>query len=188
MKKNHIKTAVILVLVFLSVSCSAQERGSSASSMASAFTQARIPLLRQAAEARDFSLPLVSGNGDTLSLSDLRGQVVFVNFWATWCAPCRDEMPSMESLYRQFRDRGLEIIAVNIQENEQDVADFMRDYGLTFPALLDLNGRVSSNYGVQAIPTSYLIDREGNIVVRKVGSIDWDTQEIRSAIEMLLNQ
>ena len=188
MKKIFLLTASIMVFGLLWGSCNAREQEASASNMANAFTQARIPLLRQTALARDFSLPLVSGGGETLSLSDLRGQVVFVNFWATWCAPCRDEMPSMESLYRQFRDRGFEIIAVNARENEQEVAAFMRDHDLTFPALLDLDGRVGSNYGIHAIPTSYLVDREGNIVLRKVGSIDWDTPEIRTAIEMLLNQ
>ena len=121
------------------------------------------------------------------SLSALKGKVVFLNFWATWCGPCRDEMPSVEILYKRFKDKGLEILAVNCQENQEDVLAFMANYGLTFPALLDEDGRVSGAYGIQAIPTTFLINRDGRIILRLVGSINWDTEKIHAAIESLLN-
>ena len=121
-----------------------------------------------------------------MGLKDLQGKVVFLNFWATWCGPCRDEMPSMEALYTQYKDKGLEIIAVNVRESSKEVLAFMNEYSLSFPAVLDSDGRVSNSYGIQAIPTSFIIDREGKIITRLVGSIDWDTPEIRAAIESLL--
>jgi peroxiredoxin len=96
------------------------------------------------------------------------------------------EMPSMEALYTKYKDRGFEILAVNSGDRSQEVRAFMADYGLTFPTVLDRDGAVSRSYGIQAIPTSYLIDREGNMILRMVGSIDWDTPQIHAALEMLL--
>lgn len=96
-------------------------------------------------------------------------------------------MPSMEALYNQYRDKGLEILAVNIQEDAEMAGAFMKNNGLTFQAVLDSDGQVSGSYGVQGIPTSFIINREGRIVARLVGSIDWNTPEIRAAFESLLN-
>ena len=184
--KKSILNILFLVLGLLYVSCNA--RAQSSTDIIEAFSQAGLPLLRQTIPARNFSLSLVSGTGENVSLDDLKGKVVFLNFWATWCPPCRDEMPSMESLYRRFKDKGLEILAVNLREEEALVTAFMRDYNLSFPALLDSNGRTGSAYGIQVIPTSFIIDREGNIILRLIGSIDWNTPEIQRAMEMLLNQ
>jgi thiol-disulfide isomerase/thioredoxin len=160
--------------------------------LAKAFDDAGLRLLREKVNARDFSLPVArslpgSAGGAAQDLSSLKGKIVFLNFWATWCGPCRAEMPSMETLYKRHGENGLEILAVNCMEKEQEVIEFMREYGLTFPAALDEGGKVSGAYGIQAIPTSYLIDREGKIIMRFVGSIDWDTPEIHAAFESLLN-
>jgi peroxiredoxin len=187
-----LKAAFLLTAVFLLCSCFAR-RGNTqeASGMTAAFAAARIPLLAQTVSARDFSLPLLLPAGktgeETLTLSDLRGKVVFLNFWATWCPPCRDEMPSMESLYNRFRDREFEMLAVNCMEEAAIVRNFKEEYNLTFPILLDSDGRVSNAYGIRAIPMTFLINKDGRIVVRFVGSIDWDTPEIHKALEMLLN-
>jgi peroxiredoxin len=93
----------------------------------------------------------------------------------------------MEALYNRFKDKGLEILAVNCEESQEDVIYFMKNYGLTFPALLDEDGRVNGAYGIQAIPTTFLINRDGRIILRLVGSINWDTEKIHAAIESLLN-
>jgi peroxiredoxin len=93
----------------------------------------------------------------------------------------------MEALYKKFSDKGLEILAVNCAEDKVTVSSYMKNEGFSFPALLDLNGKVSLNYGVQSIPTTFLIDRDGMIILRLVGSIDWDTPKIHAAMESLLS-
>jgi len=179
------KFVLLFFPALLLFSCTEKTKEAPVSGFEQAFTDAGLRLLSQTVSSRDFSLPLVSG--EPQSLSALKGKVVFLNFWATWCGPCRDEMPSMEVLYKRFKDEGLEILAVNCQENQEDVLAFMSNYGLTFPALLDEDGRVNGAYGIQAIPTTFLIDREGRIILRLVGSINWDTEKIHAAIESLLN-
>jgi cytochrome c-type biogenesis protein len=134
----------------------------------------------------DFSAALLDGT--TLRLSDLKGKAVFLNFLATWCGPCRMEMPSMEALYRRFKDRGLEIIAVNVRENKKDVAAFVDEMGLSFPAALDPRGDIAAAYGIEAFPTSYFIDRNGGIVARLVGAVNWDTPELAALFEALVKE
>jgi len=181
----------ILAAIFLFLSCTEKKAGSSNSDMAAVFTAAKLPLLRQTVSARDFTLSLLPAAGETgdakTTLSDLKGKVVFLNFWATWCPPCREEMPSMNSLYNRYKDKGFEMLAVNGMEAAQTVSDFRDAFNLVFPILLDSDGKVTSSYGVQAIPSTFLINREGQIVVRFVGSIDWDTPAVHKALEKLLD-
>jgi thiol-disulfide isomerase/thioredoxin len=153
--------------------------------VARAFAEAGLPVLKQRIASVDFSLPLVDKS--SLALTNLSGKVVFLNFWATWCGPCRAEMPSMEALYQRFKDRGLEILAVNYGESEEVVSGFFEQYKFSFPAALDPAGQVNGLYGVGALPTTYIIDREGNILTRVVGSINWNTPELFAAFEALLN-
>jgi cytochrome c-type biogenesis protein len=150
-----------------------------------AFADADLPVAAKAVPSVDFTLPLPGGT--SRRLSDLRGRVVFLNFWATWCGPCRVEMPSMEAVYQRLKDRGFEILAVNLGETEAQVAPFMRENNLTFPAALDGKGIIGGYYGVQAIPTTYILDKRGFIVSRMTGSIDWNRPEIIAAFETLLN-
>jgi thiol-disulfide isomerase/thioredoxin len=185
--------AIVAGLLLL-ISCTPKAQDVFPPEMVGAFSDAGLSLLSQKVSPRDFSLPLLTSATvpETLwkvqSLSGLKGKVVFVNFWATWCGPCRMEMPSMEALYMKYKDRGFEILSVNSGERSQEVRAFMADYELTFPTVLDRDGSVSRTYGIQAIPTSYLIDREGNMILRMVGSIDWDTPQIHAALEILLEQ
>ena len=179
------KLVFLAAAFILLCSCTARAQNSpSAETLSKAFTEAGLSLLRERAAARDFSLS--TPEGVSLSLSALKGKVVFLNFWATWCGPCRAEMPSMEALYGRYRDKGLEILAVNCGEGRAEVLSFMNGNKLSFPAVLDTNGWVNMSYGIQAIPTSFLIDRDGMIVARVVGSIDWDTPKIHTALETLL--
>jgi len=177
---------IFLAALFFLCTCAAKAQDSSASDMERIFANAGLRLLAQRVSPRDFSLPLVGADRENLTLSELRGKVVFLNFWATWCPPCRDEMPSMESLYGRYKEKGLEIVAVNMRESQELVHAFMSDYGLSFPAVLDINGGVSTGYGIQAIPTSFILNREGQIVARLVGSIDWDSPQIHAVFESLL--
>jgi len=148
------------------------------------FKAAGLPILREGIDPIDFTLPFPDGS--TQTLSDLQGSVVFLNFWATWCPPCRYEMPSMESLYQKLKDRGLVMLGVNVGEADGQVSGYLRANRLTFPSLLDKEGVASNQYGVQAIPTTYIFDRRGLIVSRLVGSTEWDTPEIVAALESLL--
>jgi thiol-disulfide isomerase/thioredoxin len=182
--KNY-KVYVFTLLVLALCSCQAKAQNST-SDLAKTFEAAGLRLLREKVNPRDFSLPTTKGGSE--NLASLKGKIVFLNFWATWCGPCRAEMPSMEALYNRFRDDGLEILAVNCMEKEQEVIAFMGEHGLSFPAALDEDGKVSGAYGIQAIPTSYLLDRDGKIILRLVGSIDWDTPKIHTAFKSLLNQ
>jgi peroxiredoxin len=137
-------------------------------------------------EGEAFSLATLDGS--TTALSDYRGSWVLLNFWATWCGPCVAEMPSMERLYGQFKDDGLVIVGVNQQESVDEVAAFVAERGLTFPILLDSNGRVGSRYGVRGIPTTYLIDPSGRVLGSKVGFMEWDEDHVVAAIRSLIDR
>ncbi|MDR3248720.1 MAG: TlpA family protein disulfide reductase [Treponema sp.] len=148
------------------------------------FKKAGLPLLRQKRAVKDFTLKTVDGKD--LNLGQLKGKVVFLNFWATWCPPCRLEMPSMEILYQRFKGKGLEFVAVDIMENNRQVSDFVRDNAYTFPVALDANGEISGNFGIQAVPATFIIDRDGKIILATVGARDWNTPAILAAFEGLL--
>ncbi|MFW5743611.1 MAG: redoxin domain-containing protein [Spirochaetota bacterium] len=134
--------------------------------------------------SEDFSLDLLAG-GET-SLSDHRGKVVFLNFWATWCPPCREEMPSMQTLYDELADEGLEMLAVNVLEDAETARGFIEEQGFTYPVPLDTNGRVMIRYGVRAYPTTYIIDREGNVLGVRPGFHDWGTDAMVASVRQLL--
>jgi len=182
---HRIPVVFLAAVVFVLYACTAKAQSAAPSGTAKAFDEAGLRLLSKKVAPRDFSLSVLEG--EKRSLGSYKGKVVFLNFWATWCGPCRSEMPSMESVYKKFNDKGLEILAVNCAEDQATVRSFMKNEGFTFPALLDLDGRISANYGVQSIPTTFLIDRDGMIILRLVGSIDWDSPKIHAALESLLS-
>ncbi|OHD26383.1 MAG: hypothetical protein A2064_04810 [Spirochaetes bacterium GWB1_66_5] len=124
--------------------------------------------------------------GKYIKLSGLKGKVVFLNFWATWCGPCRTEMPSMQRLYEQLKDQGLEILAVDLQEDKTRVQSFVKELGLTFTVLLDTKGTVGAQYTARAIPTTYLLDRQGFVFARTVGAREWDTPEMLELFRRIL--
>lgn len=109
--------------------------------------------------------------GDKIRLSDLRGQVVLLNFWATWCGHCRAEFPVLQAFYKRHQNEGFVVLAINIQENKERVAELVNDMGLTFPVLLDRRGEVTASYRVRGLPTSFLIDREGTILEKHIGPL-----------------
>ena len=136
-------------------------------------------------KAPSFALKDLSGK--EVKLEDYRGKLIFLNFWATWCPPCRQEMPSMERLYTEFKDRGLTMLAVDLREGTGKVKAFKEDFKLSFPILLDSDGRVGLMYGVRSIPTTYLIDQEGNVIGGALGTRDWASKEAFKFFEHLLN-
>lgn len=135
-------------------------------------------------EAEDFTLKTLKG--ETVSLKDYRGRLIFLNFWATWCGPCRAEMPSMQRLWEEFKEEDFVILAINIQEESKLVSSFMNERGLSFPVLLDEKGKVARTYGVRGIPTTFFLNPEGEIIGKAVGARDWDSEESFELIRELL--
>ncbi len=119
--------------------------------------------------APDFTLVDLEGN--QVSLSDFRGKTVFVNFWATWCPPCRAEMPEIEAVYQEYKDKGVVVIGVDILEPEDVVRQFVEQGGYSWTFVLDATGGVSDDYRITAIPTSFFIDREGIIQAVNIGAM-----------------
>ena len=135
--------------------------------------------------APNFQLPDL--NGRLVTLSDFRGKVVLLNFWATWCGPCRVEMPTMEQLYRTFSRKDLEILAVSI--DAQGVAitrPFQQEHHLTFPILHDADYRVGLTYGARSLPRTFMVDRQGVVRHQIFGARDWGAPEAQQLMQMLM--
>ena len=136
--------------------------------------------------APDFTL--TDMQGQQVTLTQFRGKVVILNFWATWCPPCREEMPSMDRLYQQFKDQGLVMLAVNVEENGfKAVSSFLNRNPHSFPILLDINADVQNLYQVYRFPESFLIDRNGSVVDKIIGGRDWMSEPMVNKINFLLN-
>ncbi|MBP2240725.1 peroxiredoxin [Cytobacillus eiseniae] len=120
-------------------------------------------------KAPDFVL--VDLDGETHRLSDYEGQGVFLNFWGTYCKPCEREMPYMDNQYKQFKDNGVQTLAVNVGESELAVSKFTERHNLSFPILLDKDGQVQTAYKIGALPATYLIDKEGKVVKYHTGQL-----------------
>jgi peroxiredoxin len=137
--------------------------------------------------APNFSFPGLDGK--MVSLADYQGKVVFVNIWATWCPPCRKEMPSMEKLYQQLKGEDFEILAVSVDTlGAKVVGPFMKEYGLSFPALLDTRGTTQNLYGTTGLPESFIIGRKGIIEKIVIGPTDWSTPEVIRFLRNLLRR
>ncbi len=135
--------------------------------------------------APDFIAERVGGG--KIRLADERGKVVFLNFWATWCPPCKEEMPSMERLYRRFKLRRFTILAISIDaSNGGRVAGFARELGLTFPVGLDPGLEIANRYNLRGLPVSFLVDPSGRIAATAIGARDWDSRAAHAAIEAML--
>ena len=137
--------------------------------------------------APKFTLRNLQGNFDTLD--NYKDQVVILNFWATWCAPCLVEMPFFETLYRRYRSEGLTVLAISIDKgNDSKVQEFVDERGLSFPVLLDESGEAERLYPSVSIPFTYVIDRQGRVVMKVDGAKNWQSKETFEAIEFLLNE
>ena len=126
--------------------------------------------------------------GNTVSLADFEGQVVLLNIWATWCGPCRVEMPSIKSLYERFEGRGFTVLAVSIDAGpgyREKVSEFVDEHELNFPILLDPQGRIMRTLRAVGVPETLVLDREGRIVKRVIGATNWDSRANRAMIEQL---
>jgi peroxiredoxin len=147
--------SIILILGLAWIFVSADRSGNS--------TAGRIPAPQKGFLAPDFELQTLTG--ETIKLADLRGQAVVINLWTTWCPPCREEMPTLEKMYKEYQDQGLVILGVNMtyQDDPQAILTFVQKYGLTFPILLDETEQVGNVYQLKSLPSSYFTKRDGTI-------------------------
>ncbi|HEX2926825.1 MAG TPA: TlpA disulfide reductase family protein [Ruminiclostridium sp.] len=129
---------------------------------------------------------LLDTDGKKVSLDDFKGKYVYLNFFATWCPPCRAEMPDIERVYQEYKNKNLVVLAVNLGEDSKTVKDFFTQNDLSFKALLDSNRSIAQKYGISAIPVSIFIDRQGNIAAKKVGEMT--RSDMEANIEILLKK
>ena len=127
-------------------------------------------------------------HGKTVRLHDLKGKVILLNFWATWCPSCRLEMPSMESLHKEFSSQGLAVLALANRESAEDVRSFYKEHNLTFPALLDENAEAAELYQTWSLPTTFLINKRGYVVGKVIGYRDWHSDQSKALFDQLLNE
>ena len=139
-------------------------------------------------DAPGFSAATLDATPDMKTLTDYRGKVVLLNIWATWCEPCRTEMPSIEALHREFGPRGLSVVAVSIDEagQEQAIRDFVREYGLTFEVLHDASGSIQRIYQTTGVPETLVIGKDGVIRKKILGATEWNSAGNRALVAQLL--
>ena len=131
-------------------------------------------------EAPVFSLP---DTEDRIhNLTDYKGQVLVLNFWATWCIPCRKEMPALKRAWARLRTEGVQMLGVATRDEPDAVLEYKKMYGLEFPLAMDLDGAVAGDWAVMAVPTAYVITPEGRIAIRVIGGKEWDSPELIDAI------
>lgn len=121
-----------------------------------------------------------------IDLADVKGKVVLVNFWATWCPPCVEEIPSLQKLYRQLKPRGLGILAVDVGESVQTTEEFLADKPIAFPVLMDVEGEALRRSGIYAFPTTLVLDRDHRVRYAVCGAFDWSSQEVIDTLSPLL--
>lgn len=144
----------------------------------------------QAAEGKpapEFTLNDLSGR--PVQLSSLRGKVVLLNFWATWCPPCREEIPSMVRLNQVMQGKPFQMVAVSIDEGGKDAVEaFFRKGGVSLPTLLDTDGAVARRYGTTGVPETFVIDAKGVILKKVLGPMDWSAPEVLAALEEIMGK
>jgi len=126
-------------------------------------------------------------NGADVNISDFRGKIVFLNFWATWCSSCVFEMPSMEKLHQKLKDKDFSLVSISIRDPAAEVKRFFKQNKLTFTALLDSSGKTVPGFSIRSIPATLLLDKTGRIIGRVMGPREWDSQKSIAMFEHLVN-
>ncbi len=141
-------------------------------------------------KAPEFHAVLMAANGTTpaKTLADYKGQVVLLNLWATWCDPCRDEMPGIEALYRELGPQGLKVLAVSVDNPgmEAPIRDFVKAFNLTFDVLYDASGKIRDDYQTAGVPETFVIGRDGTVRKRVFAATDWNTEPQKALLRQLL--
>jgi cytochrome c biogenesis protein CcmG/thiol:disulfide interchange protein DsbE len=151
------------------------------------FSKIKISPIKGDKRAPDFFLKDLTGK--KVELGQFKGKVIFLNFWATWCSPCKEEMPSMEVLYQQFKEGNFILLAISVDYGGlRPVQEFINKYHYTFPVLLDLKCKTLNLFQVKGIPTTFIIDKKGRMVGKAVGPRDWKGPEVISLINLMLEK
>jgi peroxiredoxin len=170
------------VLLFILTLCFSSEGGEEA-----LFSKTKISLIKEDKKAPDFTLNDL--NSKKVGLRQFKGKIILLNFWATWCGPCKEEMPGMEVLHQQFKGRNFVLLATSVDyEGSKPVQEFINKHRYTFPVLLDPKCEVLDLFDVKGIPTSFLIDKKGRMVGRATGPRDWKSPEVISLINLLIEK
>ncbi|MCR4437185.1 MAG: TlpA disulfide reductase family protein [Clostridiales bacterium] len=192
MKKNLLiwGTALILVIVAFYVTKNYSNAKSAGTVNQTQSTQSSSSQSLNTADttsdnkAIDFTLTDLDGK--KVSLKDFRGKNVYLNFWATWCPPCRGEMPEIEKVYQQYKDKDFVVLAVDLGEDKNTVQNFIKQNNYNFKVLLDSDQSVATKYNITAIPVSYFIDKDGNVVTKRVGALS--EEEMQSYVKQLVGK
>jgi thiol-disulfide isomerase/thioredoxin len=182
---------LLAILLFTSiVSLSAQENVPDLDPMTERFYRLGFGVPPQPIDAPDFTVPDLEGK--EFSLSSFKGQVVLLNFWATWCPPCRAEMPAMEELYQELKDEGFTILAISSRdsrETKEKVVEYIAREAYTFPVFFDETASaIPGFYRTGSIPTSFVIDKDGRVIARLVGAYEWNGSEITALLRDLISE
>jgi len=167
-KKKRLIFRVIMLIILA---------GATAFALYSSFTEEDQEVVQVGDQAPNFQLPTVNMEQETMTLSELEGKGVMLNFWGTWCPPCKEEMPFMEKLYPEYKEKGVEIVAVALDDSRLVIEGFIEDYGLTFPNLHDKNYQVNDAYGVGYLPATFFINEDGEVVNKVVGGLTLEKLE-----------
>lgn len=173
------KVLFITICILTIISCTKQEKNTKDS----IYTKEQIKELPTKIKAMDFTLPDITGN--EVKLSDFKGKVILLNFWAQWCAPCIEEMPYIENLNTLVSEYDIKVITINVGENKNSVKNYIDSNNFTFISLLDGNKKATADYSVRSIPTTYIIDKDGYIVASKLGSHKWDSKGVVNILKEL---
>ncbi len=147
----------------------------------------KLGIVKPSGRLKSINFTINSLDGGSVQLSDFKGKVIFLNFWATWCGPCRSEVRDIDALYDELKNEDFMVMAVDIQEDEKKVRRFMKKYRIDFPVFLDRSGIIARNYAVSGIPTTYIIDPDGNIVGRAVGPRPWNGEDSLNLMRSLMD-
>lgn len=167
-------------LIVLSSLCFSAEGGKD-----DLFSKIKIIPVKGDKRAPDFSLKDLNGN--KVGIKQFKGKIIFLNFWATWCAPCKEEMSSLEVLHQKFKGKDFVLLTISVDYGRvKSVQEFMNKHHYTFPVLLDSKSEALDLFNVKGIPTSFIIDRKGRMIGRAIGPRNWESPEVISLINLLL--
>jgi thiol-disulfide isomerase/thioredoxin len=138
-------------------------------------------------KAPDFNIPRLEAKG-MISLKHYRGKVIYIDFWASWCGPCRKSLPALNSIHTEFRKKGFEVIAINLDEERDDALAFLKEFPVAYPTAIDTSSKVPEAYGLIGMPTAYLVDRKGIVQWVHEGFKKSDIEPLRKKIKTLLSQ